>query len=894
MAPAAPNDGLMVGPRELGSRSTATESNQLAPAAEPGVAAAHAMRATDVCGALGTDPEQGLSSPESSARLERDGPNRLPAPGRTSRLTLVARQLGSPMIGLLGVAALISVLAAQPLDAVVIAAIVALNAAIGYVQESRAETAALNLRRLLAPRATVVRDGRTSAIDAAGLVPGDVVLLRAGNRVSADGRLFHASDVEIDESSLTGESLPDSKRAEPPVAADTPLADRETMAFAGTTVVRGSARLVVTATGSRTQIGEAVATATSARPSATPLQERLTSFAALILRVVAALCLLLAALAWAYGEDLAEALRIGVALAVAAVPEGLPAVLTAALAIGVQRMAHRNAIVRRLPAVETLGSTTVICTDKTGTLTEGSMSLGRIYACGAEERALGLDPLGARERELLTAAGIACQQEPGPASVPDPATLVPTEAAIAAAFRGQAAGTPFPEGTVVTRVEPFDSKRKRMSVVVGTVGGGETSYVKGAPESVLPRLAVDRATRGALAERAGRWAHDGVRVLLVARRSLEGGEDPERELEPLGLVGLLDPTRREVAAAIATARRAGVRTALVTGDHPGTAVAVARQVGIMDDGSAPVLTGSELDAIGDAELEDRAHSVSVFARVAPAHKVRIVRALQRRGDVVAMTGDGVNDVPALEAAHIGVAMGRRGTDAARESADMILADDNYATIVAAIRRGRSIYDNVVRFVHFLLAANAGEVLVFTLAIVAGLPAPLTVVQILLVNLLTDGPPAIAIGVDPPRPGLMRRPPRPPREPLLASIRTELVVGGVTTGVAAFGAFLVGNADDTPTAQTMTFATLVAAQLAYVFAVRAEGWPPLAGRNSFLYVAVAGTAAIAALLLAVRPAHELFDLVSLSGWQLAVAAALAAIPFTTLVVLKVWLVGQRRR
>jgi Ca2+-transporting ATPase len=725
-------------------------------------------------------------------------------------------------------------------------------------------------------------------VGAEDLVPGDVALLRSGDKVPADGRVAQAFDLEVNEASLTGESLPDAKRAYSPVSADTPLADRTTMVFAGTTVTRGTGCLLVTATGARTEVGRAVAAASGVKAPATPLQTRLARFAALVLRAVSVLCLLLAALAWAHGERLAEALRIGVALAVAAVPEGLPAVLTVALAVGVQRMAQRNAIVRHLPAVETLGSTTVICTDKTGTLTEGRMSLGRTYACSTgHEHELGDGALGPAAVELLVAAAIACQQQPGAVTLPDPTALAPTEAAIVAAAREHMPALPSTaDAARVVAVEPFDSARKRMSVVVEEPSRRRKAYVKGAPESVLPRLATDERMRDALARRADRWAGEGVRVLLLACRPLDaGGSDPEAELEPLGLVGLLDPTRREIAAAVADARRAGVRTVVVTGDHPGTAESIARSVGIIGDDSGRILTGFDLDALGDAELEAQVRSISLFARVAPAHKVRIVGALERGGEVVAMTGDGVNDVPALEAAHIGVAMGRRGTDAAKDAADMVLADDDYSTIVAAIRRGRSIYDNVVRFVHFLVAANAGEILAFTLAIAIGLPAPLTVVQILLVNLLTDGPPAVAVGVDPPRRGLMRRPPRPPDEPLLASIRVPLLIGGLTTGAAAFAAFLLGYGQDSETGQTMAFATLVFAQLAYVFAVRAEGWPPVAGRNRFLYLAVGGSAALVAVLLAARPLHEALGLVALDAAQLVAVAILAALPFAALVSFK---------
>ncbi len=853
---------------------------------------AHAFAVARVSATLGTDETRGLSPTEAQARLDAKGPNRLPEISQPSALTLVERQLASPLIALLALAALVSVLADQALDAIVIGAIVIVNAAIGFVQEAKAEAAARGLQRLLAPMARVIRGGTPSVIDAEQLVPGDVVVVHAGDRVAADGRVARATNLELDEAPLTGESLPVAKCADRPVAPGAPVAERMTMLFAGTTVKRGRGRMVVTATGPRTEVGRALAVGASTGRPPTPLQARLSRFATVVLEATIALCVVLALLAWLHGEGFAEALRTGIALAVAAVPEGLPAVLTVALAVGVQRLAGRNAIVRRLPAVETLGSTTVICTDKTGTLTEGRMTVGRTYACAARrEREAGDGTLQATEADLLRAAVVACQQEPGPLAQPDPAILSPTEAAIAEAGRDLAPGWPESNGARVVRVEPFDSTRKRMSVVIEEPGRPLTAFVKGAPESVIPRLASDSGERERLAAHAAEWANLGIRVLLVARRVLGPGDDPEAELEPLGLVGLLDPARPEIAGAVAEARRGGVRTVLVTGDHPGTAEAIACSVGIIESDSHTVLTGPEIERLSDSQLVEVVGATSVFARVVPEHKLRIVGALERHGEVVAMTGDGVNDVPALNAAHIGVAMGRRGTDAARDAADMVLADDDYSTIVAAIRRGRSIYDNIVNFVHFLVAANAGEVLAFTLAIAIGLPAPLTVVQILLVNLLTDGPPAVAVGVDPPVHGLMDRPPRPPREPLLAPIRARLLIGGLTTGVVAFTAFLLGYREDQAAGQTMAFVTLVLAQLAYVFAVRADGWPPVVGHNRFLYLAVAGSALFVATLLVAHPLHGAFDLVGLEAGQLVAVAALAMVPFVCLTTFDTW---QRRK
>ena len=572
------------------------------------------------------------------------------------------------------------------------------------------------------------------------------------------------------------------------------------------------------------------------------------------------LCLGLAGLAWAQGDSLADSLLIGVSLAVAAVPEGLPAVLTIALALGVQRMAERGAIAKRLEAVETLGSATVICADKTGTITENRMSLALLYpsALGAEvapEDDAGADAID----ELLTASLLASDELVRVSDGSADASVEPVEAAIAsaAANRGIDAGQLFGERAVVG-MRPFDSERKRMSVTVESPEG-RVLFAKGGPETML-RLLTDAVDASSLSECSERWAEDGMRVLMVAKRDLGPGDEEERELTPLGLLGIRDPARAGVAESVEEAREAGVRTVMITGDHPGTALAIARETTIVGEDETSVVTGAELDELSDEELTARSSEARVYARVVPRHKVRIVDALRRRGEVVAMTGDGVNDVPALEAADIGVAMGERGTDAARAAADLILTDDDYSTIVSAIRQGRSIYENVLRFVQFLLAANAGEVMVFALAIALGLDAPLTVVQILVVNLLTDGLPAVALAVDPPEREAMRRPPRPSSEGILDPIRGRLVVGGVATGLAAFASFLIGNADSHAAGQTMAFATLVFAQLTYVFAVRGTDWFFRAGRNAALLGAVALSAIVQVVILVVPAVAESFDVV----------------------------------
>jgi P-type Ca2+ transporter type 2C len=834
----------------------------------------YSLTASRAMAALDATP-RGLDDAEAARRRAIVGPNKLPEVPRPTLLALIGRQFRDAMVGLLVGALALSLVLGEYVDAVVIGALVVANAALGAIQEGRAEAAAQAVRGLLAPRALVIRQGATRELDAAELVSGDVVLATAGDRVPADCRVLDADRLEIDESTLTGESTPAAKRAEPPAAPEASLPERPTMAYSGTTLTRGRARLLVVATGSQTELAR-IARAAEAPETVTPLESRLDQFARTLLRVAIVIALTLAVVSWAHGESVGESLLVGVALAVAAVPEGLPAVVTITLALGMRRLARRGAIVRRLRAVETLGSASVICTDKTGTLTTNRMVVARVLPLGA-------DPDAEEARRRLLAAALVASGE-----LHDPG-----EAAIAAAAKRSDLRREEVLGNLtVVGGEPFDSARKRMSVVVAPRdGGARTSYVKGAPEVLLPRLAADEdADR--LAAEAAAWAQDAIRVMLVAvRHDIERGEDPERELEPVGLIGLADPVRERVPASVAVARQAGIRTIMITGDHRETAVAVARACGIAAPAAAPrAITGPELDRLEPAELERRIGAVDVFARVAPEHKSRIVDALHARMEVVAMTGDGVNDTPALVAADVGVAMGRTGSDAAAEAADIVLTDDDYSTLVAAVEGGRRIYDNILHFIGFLLAANAGEVLLFTLAVAPGIGAPLTVVQILLVNLLTDGPPAVALGVDPLAPESMRRPPRPRAQRLLDPMRTQLVVGGISTGLAAFSAFMLGQGQSLEAGQTMAFTTLVFGQLAYVFAVRGERPAWRGSRNPALYAAVAATAAFAGAVLGVPALAELFGIARLSAGQLIAALSLAALPLLSTEVRK----AMRRR
>ncbi|HYI19454.1 MAG TPA: cation-transporting P-type ATPase, partial [Solirubrobacteraceae bacterium] len=782
------------------------------------------------------------------------------------------RQFGNSMVLLLVGAAAISLSIGELLDAAVILAIVVANAIFGAVQEGRADQAAAAVRALLAPTAHLLREGRLRERPAEVVVPGDVVALAAGDRVPADGRLVDSTLLQVDESALTGESLATSKRTDPPDPPEAPLAERRTAVLAGTTVTRGTGRMVVTATAAGTEMGR-IAGAAGRRRSRTPLQARLDRLTRLLIPMAAGIIATLTLLAYLQGDTFAHSVLVGVSLAVAALPEGLPAVVTITLALSMRQMAERGAIVRRLAAVETLGSTTVICSDKTGTLTENRLAVQQLWAVP-----------GATEADLLEAAVLASSEE----EQADPLEL----AIIAAAReRGITRATAI-DGRRIAETRPFDSERKRMSVVIADADGGRSARVKGAPD-VLISLLNRPDDAGELERTLSGWTEQGLRVLLVARRArLDDGDDPEQKLEPIGLLGLADTPRVTARASVAEARAAGVRTIMITGDHPRTAASVAAATGVArDGGSVEVVTGAEIDTLSPEALRDTVRRVNVFARVVPEHKVRIVEALKRDGEIAAMTGDGVNDVPALKAAHIGVAMGRRGTDAASEAADMVLTDDDYSTIVRAIRQGRSIHDNIVHFAHFLFAGNAGEVLAFTLAVLLGLGAPLTVLQILLVNLLLDGLPAAALGVDPPERTVMERPPRDPSEGLLDRVRGRLLVGGAAIGAAIFASFLIGDQTSQAVGQTMGFTTLVLGRLLFVFTVRGDGPFWAAGRNLRLFGAVALSAAVALIVLAVSAVGESFGTTGLTGAQWLAALSLAVVPF---VVPELFKLAQRAR
>ncbi|ROR32675.1 HAD-IC family P-type ATPase [Inmirania thermothiophila] len=861
----------------------------------------HALAAAEVLARLASGPD-GLGAAEAAARLARHGPNRLPPPPRDGPLRRFLRQFESVYIHVLLAAAAVTAALGLWLDAGVILGVVLVNALIGFIQEGRAEDAMEAIRRVLAPRATVVRDGRLAEVDAAGLVPGDVVVLAAGDRVPADLRLLEAHALAVDEAALTGESVPVEK-AVAAVAPQSPLAERRSMAWAGTMVRRGQGRGVVVATGPGTEIGRISGMVAQRPPLASPLLARLARLA----RWVTALTLLLAAAGFAagvlwHGADAAHMFLASVALAVAAIPEGLPAIVTITLAVGVQRMARRNAVIRRLPAVETLGAVTVICTDKTGTLTRGEMTVvevvtasgvHRVAGAGYEPRGAVVPPADAALTALAGACALAADAhvEPGPDGWR--AAGDPVDAALHVLAR-KLGLDPAALAVSAPRIAalPFDPARRFTASLHREAAGRRLLCLKGAPEAVLARCARVRTARGEAPLEAAAWraraeamARAGRRVLAVAERRVEDGAGGPLEalagdgLTLLGLVGIMDPPRPEAAPAVAQARRAGIAVKLVTGDHPGTAAAVARAVGIARP--EPVRTGGELATLDERGWREAAAGCDVFARTSPEQKLRLVEALDGLGAVVAMTGDGVNDAPALRRAHVGVAMGRGGTEAAREAAEVVLADDHFATIVAAVEEGRVVDDNVRKALLFVLPTNGAEALAVWIGMVTGLPLPVTPLQILWINMVTAVTLALALAFEAPEPDVMARPPRPPRAGLLSPLlawRVALV--SVLGAGAVYLAYELVAPRGEAAARTAAANTLVLAEAAYLFTTRrvlAPLWrgPPLRA-NPWVARAVAAVLALQLLFTHAPPLQALFGTAALGpgAWGLAAALGLA--------------------
>ena len=779
----------------------------------------------------------GLTSADASCRRREHGPNEISREEGPSGWLVLARQFNSPVIYLLVAACVLSAGLGEAADAIAILTIVVLNGLIGFAQERRAERAILALHSMTAPRARVRRDGMLRVIPAADVVVGDVLVLEAGDLVPADARLVAAANLTTNEASLTGESVPAGKSAEA-APADAPLAERTDSVFMGTAVAAGTAVAEVVAIGMATELGRIAHLLATAESGETPLQTRLAGVTRLLVKICLGIVGAVAVAGALRGWAALDVFLASVSLAVAAVPEGLPAVVTIALAVGVQRMAARHVLIRRLAAVETLGCATVVCTDKTGTLTTGVMTVRELW--------------GGDERRLLFAAAACTDAEWRPGGgVGDPTELAILAAAADRGIERREIESARPRVSVA----PFDAVRKRMAIR----RADGVLYVKGAVEEVVPRSA--RGTDGALDANAAMAAR-GLRVLAVAI----GHDADERNLELVGLIGISDPPRPEAIAAVAAAHAAGITVVMITGDHPVTARAIAGELGLADREG------------GVDEL--------VHARATPEDKLRIVRAWKARGEIVAMTGDGVNDAPALREAHIGIAMGRTGTEVTREASDMVLADDNFASIIAAVKEGRGVYDNIRKTLVYLLAGNTSELIVMLAAALAGLPLPLLPIQLLWINIVTDGLPALALVMDPVDDEALARPPRAPSEPMLGRAQWRAVLWtGLLEGSAVLAVFAWALRTSTVAdARSVAFTTIVFAELFRAFAARSATrifWAVGALTNVRLLLVIALSAAAQIGLYLVPPAREIFGIVPLPAWHWGLCVVVGLLPVSVI-------------
>jgi Ca2+-transporting ATPase len=892
----------------------------------------HTLSTKDAMQRLESSPE-GLSQDEAARRLARFGPNVLREEKGVSPWEILLGQFKNFLILLLLAATVISLLLGETLDAIVIFAIVIASALLGFYQEHRAERALQALRAMISPTASVLRSGEELLIPSADVVPGDIFLLTAGDRIPADARLLLAANVRVDEASLTGESTAVEKDAGAVLPSETAVGDQQNMVFAGTVQTYGRARAIVTATAMETQFGRIAGMLQDVEEEPSPLAQKMD----FIGKRLGIACLIISAVIMGLGvlrgHPVLAMFIWGVSLAIAAVPEALAAVVTGSLAIGVERAARRQAIVRRLPAIETLGCTTVICSDKTGTLTKNEMTVRQVFARGRilEVTGVGFEPSGSflsdsqpldpradAVLERLLTAGALCndallQQTNSSWHVKGD----PTEGAlvVTAAKAKLDAGDLRRLWPRVAEV-PFESERKRMSTLHRGADGSHLVYVKGAPELLLDvcthwegadgREPLTPEIRGQIHERNDAMARAALRVLGVAYRTIEGPLPPstadalESDLTLLGLVGMIDPPREEAKLAIRSCQEAGIRSVMVTGDHKLTAAAVARELGLLGQGDKDkrrVLEGRDLDRMTDQELAQIVEEVGVYARVSPEHKLKIIEAWKSRGHVVAMTGDGVNDAPALKRADIGVAMGITGTDVTKEAADMVLMDDNFATIVAAVEEGRIIYDNIKKYLVYLLSANVGEIFVLGFAGLVGLPLPLLALHILWVNLTTDGPPALALGVEPPEPDLMRRPPRDPKESVFSPAMYVAMLGmGLIMFIGLIPVFYVYWQDEgLVKAQTMVLVSMILFELFRAFSCRSMRFTILHlgfFTNRWLILATAVSSLLTVAVIYIPAWAKAFHTVpiSLGDWGVALAVGAGGM---VLVEVGKWLASWKR-
>jgi len=858
---------------------------------------AHALEPDALAERLATSLTSGLTAAEAALRLERHGPNELEVSGGISPWRLLLEQFKNVLVLILLFAVALSAVLGHATEAIVVTVIVLFAVVLGFVQEYRAERAIEALREMAAPRATVVRDGELVDLEARELVPGDLVVLEAGDKVPADGRVVESVNLQVEEAALTGESVPVSKRVGP-VEAVAAVADRRNSVFAGTAVTYGRGRALVAATGMATEFGRIAHLLQTIETAKTPLQKNLDRVGAVLARVGGVVVAAVVTVGLLRGESFVDMLLFGTALAVAVVPEALPAVVTISLTVAATRMARRHALIRRLPATETLGSVSVIASDKTGTLTKDEMTVRAAFAAGElyEVSGAGYEPEGVFSRggervdpgnpllEALRAGALASDAELGRGD--------PTERAlvVAAAKVGLDKKELERERPRVGEI-PFTAETKRMTTLHET-SEGTVVYAKGAPEILLASCThvltaageqeLDDSTRDEILATAESLAGDALRVLAVARRAGASLETAESGLTFLGLLGMIDPPRPEAREAIATCARAGIKPVMITGDHPATAKAIARELGLLRDGR--VVTGVELEAMSDDDLAREVDEIEVYARVSPTHKLRVVTAFQAEGHAIAMTGDGVNDAPALKKADIGIAMGITGTDVTKEAAAMMLTDDNFASIVSAVEEGRRVFANIKKYLMYLLSANLGEIGLLLAASLAGLPLPLTAVLILYINLATDGLPALALSVDPREPDLMEKRPRDRAAGIFTRPVVALILlGGIWSAIVNTSLFgwAVSTDRTTEEAVTLVFASLALIEFFKAYSYRSERRSVLRSpfANRWLNVAIVWELALLALVIHLPFLQGAFGTTGLAAteWLLAAACAVSILP-----------------
>lgn len=840
----------------------------------------------EVLNSLDTNVEEGLSSQEVEKRLQSFGRNELEVKKQESLLKKVLGQLEDPMIIVLLIAAFLSYVSSgfeDWIDSVIILLIVVINAIISISQENNASKSLEALQKMSAPLAKVIRNGKLEHVETATLVPGDIIELEAGDLVPADARVLTAANLKADESAMTGESVPVNKKALDSLPEDTVLAERKNMLISSTVITNGRATCVVTDTGMKTEVGRIANLLITEDDNTTPLQQKMAEISKMLSIICLGICVLMFIVGLLYHRPILEIFMMAVSLGVAAIPEGLAAIVTIVLALGVQRLVKRHAIVKKLPAVETLGAASVICSDKTGTLTQNKMTIVETFVDN-----------GQSEADLLTIGALCNDSKLTVTSASDfNVTGDPTETAfVSKAFEEKLDKNQLEQGMPRVAEIPFDSERKLMSTV-HKMEQGYRVMVKGAPDVLLNRCTLPAAQAQVVAEKNAEMASNALRVLGVAYKDIAEvpteltSEDLENNLTFVGLVGMIDPPRQEVKAAVEQCYEAGIRPVMITGDHKLTAVAIAKELDIFRDGDL-ALTGAELDLMPQEILEEEVTKYSVYARVSPEHKMRIVKAWQAKGMVVAMTGDGVNDAPALKVADIGCAMGITGTDVAKGAADMILTDDNFATIVHAVEQGRGIFSNIKKSIQYLLSCNIGEIITIFVATALNFhQMPLVAIQLLWLNLVTDSLPALALGMEPVEPGVMKQKPRDSRKSIFADgFAASMIFYGVLVGAITLAAYWLGEyvlsdpniADGT--ANTMAFATLVFGELTRAFAVRSETRSIFSigvFSNSAMNKAFVVSLAMQLAVLFIPFLQEIFKVQSLTGTEWIIVIALSLVP-----------------